>query len=383
MDEDENDKHTFSVVNGAKEDFVFQGADLVTKRKLDYEGLQGQPIVVKVEAKDRYNKTVAKEFKVAVVDVNDAPHAAGLNPAKLKEDAPTGRETPIGVLSAADQDPVDKAHTFAVVSPLQGFAVKAAGWGGQGAAKKFMLVYTGEGTALDYESAEKVPVVVRVTDGRGASGDITLDVALVDANDATTFTSTALEAREDVRVGEKIAVLPIHDDDVLVGKDWLKGRQPENLAVTLASTADSASFKVKGLDLYLAKALNFEAKATYELAVTVSDTVTPARNVSATLTITVLDVAEAPVLVTLSHATVKEMSANSGTRKGDAVGGLAVYDEDLSTATLAITTTSGVFGVEGQGPDHNCTVVTGPLKGSTKLAKGRKCVQHSRAVMSA
>jgi hypothetical protein len=95
--------------------------------------------------------------------------------------------------------------------------------------------------------------------------------------------------------------------------------------------------------------LNFEADASYELIVQVTDNGTPALSSSATVTVNLNDVNETPVFTSVPSGPV---SINENSAAGTAVGAVAASDVDANqTLSYAIVggNTNGAFAINGSG----------------------------------
>ncbi|MBM6584405.1 tandem-95 repeat protein [Microvirga sp. BT689] len=123
-------------------------------------------------------KSAPMTFVLSVASVNDAPSDILLSNATVAENAGAG--TPVGSLTALDLDG-DSAFTFSLLNDAGGrFALGADG----------KSIEVKNGLLLDYEQATSHQVVVRATDGNGASYDETVTIALSDVpNENTAGTS--------------------------------------------------------------------------------------------------------------------------------------------------------------------------------------------------
>lgn len=109
-------------------------------------------------------------------------------------------------------------------------------------------------------------------------------------------------------------------------------------SITLTG-ADAASFEVVGSELRLKAniALNFEAKPSYAVTVNVTDTsLAGSTPVTATYTLTVNDVNEAPTAVMLNSLVVSR-DENSSSTTAVKVADIAIIDDALGTETITLT----------------------------------------------
>ncbi len=119
-------------------------------------------------------KSAPVTFFLSVASVNDAPSDILLSNAAVAENAGAG--TPVGSLTALDLDG-DSAFTFSLLNNAGGrFALGADG----------KSIEVKNALLLDYEQATSHQVVVRATDGNGASYDETVTIALSDVPNENT-----------------------------------------------------------------------------------------------------------------------------------------------------------------------------------------------------
>ncbi len=148
---------------------------------LDYE-VDGSSVMVTVTFTDSAGNTAMTTVEVMVTDGNDAPvFAQSSYSFDLHENA-DGSETAVmlGMVSATDQDSSD-THMFSITGGNESgnFMIDSA----TGA-----LTYVGTGE--DYRAQSMGPaytLTVRVTDNRGASADATVEVMVLNVNEAPMF----------------------------------------------------------------------------------------------------------------------------------------------------------------------------------------------------
>src|SRR3970282_833634 len=138
--------------------------------------------------------------------------------------------------------------------------------------------------------------------------------------------TAAIDENTDTTAGIKVA-------DIVVADDALGS---ETLALT---GADAASFEIVGTELRLkAGVLDFETKASYAVQVTADDVTVGGSPdaTSATFTVNVTNVNEAPTAVTFATATTA-IDENTNTALGVKVADIVVADDALGGETLALT----------------------------------------------
>ena len=184
------------------------------------------------------------------------------------------------------------------------------------------------GETLNFEAKTSFDVTVAVDDATvGGTPDDTANYTLTvaDVNEAPTAVTltNVVSVIAENSVGSKIADIVITDD--ALGTNTL-----------IVVGTDAAHFEIVGTELRLKATanLNFEAQTTYDVAVQVDDTGvggTPDAT-SATHTLTVTDVNEAPTAVSLTNV-VSSIAENTVSTK---IADIVVTDDALGTHTLTL-----------------------------------------------
>jgi len=190
-------------------------------------------------------------------------------------------------------------------------------------ASRFELIgeklYLKSGTILDYETKNIYTVTVNVDDptvsnAPDVTGNFTL--AIIDINEAPTGLTLikpvdTIDENTSTRIRIKVADIAIIDDEL--------GRN----TITLTGT-DADKFDLVGNELYLkaGTVLNYEAKSSYALTVTLQDASLNSPVISANYLLRVNNVNESPTSITLSGKTVLENGA------GLTIGEISVKDPD-------------------------------------------------------
>jgi Ca2+-binding RTX toxin-like protein len=195
-------------------------------------------------------------------------------------------------------------------------------------------LYIKAGVALNYEAKTTYQVTVNMDDPNVGSGvDLTRDFTLTisDANEAPTalaFTNTTTSLAENTSTATRIKLADLNVTDDALGSEVLG-----------LSGADAAFFEIIGSTLYLKAGvtLNFEAKASYSVNVTVDDaSVGATPDISQAFTLSVTDLNEAPTSLTLTN-TVTSLAENTSTATRIKVADLGIADDALGTETIAVT----------------------------------------------
>ena len=149
---------------------------------------------------------------------------------------------------------------------------------------------------------------------------------------ALTNTVTTIAENTDTTSRIKIADITVSDDQVGVNLLGLSG-------------ADAASFEIDGNALYLKAGvtLDFEARSSYAVTVTVDDaTIQGAPDATADLVVAIADVNEAPTALALAN-TVTSLPENTTSATRIRVADIVVTDDALGTNVLTLTGVDAAF----------------------------------------
>ncbi|QQL45498.1 cadherin domain-containing protein [Sulfuriroseicoccus oceanibius] len=183
---------------------------------------------------------------------------------------------------------------------------------------------------------------VRATDEGGLTADATLNVTVLNVNDAPIANDSSGSVAEDAAVGTVVASVAAADID-----------SSDTLGYAITAGNESGAFAIDSNgNITTAAALDFETTASYALTVTVSDNGTPVLNDTATVTVNVTNVNEAPAASDGSGSLAEDATV------GTAVATVAVSDPDAGdSASFAITSGNigGAFAIDAAG---NITTAT-------------------------
>lgn len=261
---------------------------------------------------------------IQVTDQNDAPSFGQASYSfALPENSAAG--TAVGTLSATDPD-VGQTLAYAIASGNVGnaFAIDAA----SGA------ITVADPSALDFETTPSFTLTVSVTDsGTPALSDTaTVTITLSDANDAPVAADAAYTVAENSAVGTVVGTYAATDPDATA---------PDNtLTYAITGGNDDGVFAIDASSGELTIAdnalLDFETTPVFALQVTATDGGTPALSDTATVTVTLVEVNEAPTLPAATRDVVE--GSPIGTPVGAPIAGI---DPDTTapnnTLTYAIT----------------------------------------------
>jgi protocadherin-16/23 len=294
---------------------------------LDFERRTSYLLVV--QAADSQGGTCQLELAVTVLNDNEPPVLAPGQTLLLSENAPVG--TSLGVVGAADPD--GDALVFALAAPSTAFDITPIG----------LLRST---RVFDFETGSAFSVQVRATDIGGAASTATVNVRVLDVNDAPVLTFPTAPGtftlEENAANGTAVAArLTARDEeeDALA----LQGFAPRLRFSMSCLPPYNGTWAVDGvtgvISLALSAAfvgpLNFEVQSFYPCNASVTDVGVPAYTTTLPINITVVDANDVPVFVgcTGANATAPcrsfslPESASAGTPLNAATP-LTAYDED-------------------------------------------------------
>ena len=287
-DPDAGDTHTFSLLNDAGGRFeIANGNEIVlaADMALDFEGQATHAIAVRVT--DASGLSRDETFTITVGDVNEAPNALTLTGGTVLESASEG--TVVGTLLATDPDGGDNLN-LALSDDAGGLFVLV---GNQ--------IQIAAGAVLDFEASATHTVAVEVTDSGGLTLTETFTITVGDANEEPDgLVTTGNEVEENAGAGTIVATLSATDPDA-------------GDVFTFALTDDAGGrFVVVGNEVQVAAGavLDYETAASHDITVEVTDAGGLTR--SETVTISVLDVDNAPTAILLSASEIAE-DASAGT----------------------------------------------------------------------
>jgi len=317
-DPDDDSGYVYTLLQNPGSNFAIVGDALVTNAVLDYETTRN--LQIRIRATSPANVSVESQMQIDVLDEPEPPTSIVVSGAVVQE----GRDPGVFVatlFAQGDPDQNDR-HTFTLVSnPDNAFTINA---GTLSTAKR-----------LDYEARAIYPLTIRATDTAGLFIETTVDVYVLDVNEAPTGVDLAPRTfREDLAIPGVIGTLTaVGDPDANERHTFTLAQNPED------------RFDIIGDQLLLRKAVDYETSAqTFRVDVRVRD----AGNLQAEAAfyVDVLDVNEPPSPLSLPTRSVAE-NAPAGTVVGTIGGGV---DPDLDdVATLTITSDpGGAFAIDAE-----------------------------------
>ncbi len=279
---------------------------LRTKSALDFEGKASYSVTITV-SDGKLTDTISVTINVTDVDENRAPTFADGDSTTREVAENTGSGVDIGTaVSATDADEDDLTYTL---GGTDGASFSINSTNGQLRTK----------SALDFEAKPSYSVTITVSDGKLTDTiAVTINVTDVDENRAPTFAdgdSTTREVAENIGSGVDIgsAVSATDEDN-------------DDLTYTIGGS-DAAAFDIVSTSgqLRTKSALDFEAKPSYSVTITVSDGKLT-DTISVTINVTDVDENHVPVF-TEGASTTREVPENTGS--GVDIGSVvSATDED-------------------------------------------------------
>lgn len=304
VDPDPGDTFTYSLVPGAGDSnnslFNISGNTLRSSSLFDFE--EQASYFIRVRSTDSTGLNYEKAFTIFVTNVNEAPFNVSLSAATIPENSPVN--TAIGTLNATDPDG-DTTFTYSLVA--------GSGDGGNGSFNISGNLLRNS-SLLDYESQESYSIRVRVSDQGGLSFEKMFTIMVTNVNEAPINVSLSeTTTPENSVVNTIIGTFSATDPD-----------GDTNFTYSLvAGSGDGGNgfFNISGNTLRNSSILDYESQASYSIRVRVGDP--GGLYLEKVFTITVTNVNEAPVGITLSHNTVPE-----GQPAGTQVGVFSTQDPD-------------------------------------------------------
>lgn len=240
--------------------------------------------------------------ELSFAGANNAPRAVLLASGGVDENA---AGAVVGTLSALDPD--DTAASFAIAD--ERFVLEGA------------TLRLRDGVALDFEATPEVALAITATDPHGATVTQMVTIAVRDVAELPTLA-----------LANRLARTPENGGAVTVAEIEVRN-DPEGDAVLSLAGPDAAAFRIIGTRLVFVGGANYEAKASYGVAVQLDDPGTPGSpDLVETLVLEIADVAEARFLPdTWAGADdpndVPDLGAGrAGTEVGDSLTGTAGND---------------------------------------------------------
>ena len=273
IDDDASQSHKYSLTNDAGGRFVVVGSEIrvSSSANLDYETATQYKITVTSTDNGSPAKSIAKDFVIKVVDVNEKPTLVSLGNNRVPENKGAG--TVIGTLSTKDPDnskKIRQTFTYTLLDSangrfrLDGDVVKVA------ASNVRCLANGGNDCLLNFETKKEYSVIVRATDNGSPalSVDYTIKIVLTDVNDKPRSLRLSYnKVKENSAAGTVVGLFSASDED------------GDTITFTLTNNG-GGMFKIVGNRLLVAKVPNYEIAQAYKVTVRAKDNGRPSLSVS-------------------------------------------------------------------------------------------------------
>jgi hypothetical protein len=213
------------------------------------------------------------------------------------------------------------------------FAITAGNTGGAFAIDPTTGAITvANSSALDFETTPSFALTVQVTDDGAPpeSGTATITVDLTDTGEPPVVDPATFTVAENTAAATTVGTVTFTDPDA---------GQTHTFAITAGNTGNTFAINAGTGTITVAQPPDFEATPSYSLTVEVTDNGTPALSGTATVTVNVSNVNEAPSIT--APATV---SANRDVAR--VVAGIAVADPDAGDIELTLAADDGTIDVD-------------------------------------
>jgi hypothetical protein len=250
---------------------------------------------------------------VTLTDVNEPPV---VSPATFGLAEHSAAGTLVGTPVVVTDPDAGQTHTFAITAGNTGGAFAIDPGTGQ--------LTVADPAAVDFETTPTFSLTVEATDTGTPflSGSATITVNLTDANDAPVVDAATFGVAEHSAAGTLVGT-PVVVTDPDAG-------QTHTFAITAGNTGGAFTIDPGTGQLTVADpaAVDFETTPTFSLTVEVTDDGTPPRSGTATITVTLTNVADAPVATSQTETLAEDAGATAIT--------LHASDQDSASVTFTI-----------------------------------------------
>lgn len=272
---------------------------------LDFETTPSFSLIVRATDNGSPSLSTSATMTIALNDVAEGPV---IKPQSFSIAENSANNTVVGTVLASN--PIaGQGLTFAILSGNTGGGFSINSSTGQ--------IRVANRSALDFETSPTFSLVVRATQAGspGLSSTATIAISLTNVNEGPSIAAQTASIAENSANGSLVGTIVATDPDL---------GQPLTYSITSGNT--NGAFAIDGatgrLTVANTTALNYEARTSFSLVVRVADNGSPSLSASATLTVNVLNVNEAPVVNAQSFS-IAENSSN-----GTTIGTVAASDPD-------------------------------------------------------
>jgi parallel beta-helix repeat protein len=313
-DPDAGQTKTFSILsgntNGAFTIHPLTGMLTVANSAvLNFETTPSFSLIIKVQDNGTGNLSSQATITISITDVNEVP-VINNQSFSIAENSPNGSN--VGIVVAADPD-AGQTKTYSIVSGNTNAAFSINASSG-------MLTVTNS-SALNFEVLPSFALVIKVQDnGAGnLSSQATITVTLTNINEPPVIVNQLFSIAENSPNGSIVGTVVASDPDA---------GQSRIFSIASGNTAGAFSINAANglLTVSNSAALNFEIVPSFSLVIMVQDNGVGNLSSQATITVSLLDLNESPVVNNQSF-NAQEYSPN-----GTSVGTILAIDQDAGQA---------------------------------------------------
>lgn len=307
-DEDDGDSVTFSITGGNTDDaFAIDPTTGVlsvsNSAALDWETVQKFDLTITVTGNGASAPTATAPVTVFLEDRNDAPVVTAANFTVAEKAAV---DTVVGTVQVNDAD-VGQSRTYSIADGNRNNAFKIDPATG--------VIRVNSSAALDYEYIPEFSLVIRVVDNGNPAlaGSAIIKVAVIDGNDSPVVFTKQFLINEMSAEGAFIGKVPGYDPDAgqTISYSIIGGNAGNAFAIDSATGI---------LSVNNSAALDFETASQIDMTVQVTDNAATALSSTASVTVFLRDVNDAPVLNTAAGPRLTDWWRKSETNPGETVG---------------------------------------------------------------
>ena len=282
--------------------------------------------VTDVDTNDPPDTMVADFTSTFTSGANDPPAPSG-GPFSIPENSANG--TPVGTVAANDPD-TGQPHTFAITGGNTGsaFAIDSTG-----------AITVNSSAALDFETTPSFSLTVEATDDGSpplsASTTVTINVTDVNENQAPVPSGGPFSLPENSLNGTSVGTVAANDPDA---------GQTHTFAIIGGNTGGAFTINGGGqITVANTAALNFETTPSFSLTVQVTDNGSPPSSGTASVTVSLTNVNEAPIATAKTHQTHSGIRVTIGAgHTGKLKDGATDPDADDTFATLGVSNIANI-----------------------------------------
>lgn len=325
---DAGQEHTFAIESGNTGgaftlDMHTGELRVANQAALDFETHPVFTLVVSVADDRQPPLSSSNQVTINLKNVNEAPQ---VNAATFNVDENSAAGTMVGTVQVSDPDAGD-SHNFAITGGNVGGAFSIDADSGE--------IRVADPDVLDFESHPFFSLTIRATDEGGLSATGTITIQLNDLNEAPQVMAANFSLNENSAAGTVVGTAQATDPDS--GQSFTFAITGGNTGGAFTINATTGQIQVNNT-----AALDYEENPIFSLTVQATDNGAPALSGTNTITVTLVDVNEAPVL----QPATWDIDENSPS--GTLVGTVQASDPDSGqTFTFAILSgNNGAFSID-------------------------------------